>query len=161
MRFVVAMLVALSLFAPAPASADVTPNQSIGPFELGMSRAQVRRVAGTPLRVKKWKNGNWRWTFKNGYRVTGKKWVLGIEYTGMRERGPGGIGVGSTQDEALAAGWECGYGSCSYCPGDWQCLITARLVFTSIFFDNIDGAGTAFMVTVAMVDPQKQKRPRF
>ena len=161
MRFVVAMLVALSLLAPAPAYADVTPKQSSGRGELGRSRAQGRRVAGSAVLCSRGKSGNWRWTFKNGYRVTGKKWVFGIEYTGMRERGPGGIGVGSTQDEALAAGWECGYGSCSYCPGDWQCLITARLVFTSIFFDNIDGAGTAFMVTVAMVDPQKQKRPRF
>ncbi len=87
-------------------------NKSLGKFKLGMSRAQVIRVAGRPEEVERYKGGGWGYIYANGYSLLGDKYLHSITYTGTGRVRVDGLGVGSTKAEARAAGWRCDGSGC-------------------------------------------------
>lgn len=96
---VVAIVVAVTL--PGAASAIIEPNRGIAGVTLEMSRAQVEKALGPPVRVEK--STNDFGTFVNyvyrGLQVgfQGEKRVSGISTTRTPERTRGGMGVGTTE----------------------------------------------------------------
>jgi hypothetical protein len=100
-RHVLALIAVCLIATPGSAGAVIMPNRGIAGVTLEMSRAQVERVLGPPLRVEKRMNDfgpfvNYRY---RGLQVgfQGEKRVSGISTTRTGERTRGGIGVGSTE----------------------------------------------------------------
>jgi hypothetical protein len=103
-RFVVAVLAALVLAAPA--GANIIPGRSIAGVELGMTQAEVIGVLGTPDAVKHGSNEFGSYTRYKYHRLTvffqGDADVTAVKTTRTSEKTPHGVGVGSTRAELKA-----------------------------------------------------------
>ncbi len=98
----------LVLVAAAPGRATIVPQKGMAGVELGMTKAEVRAVLGTPGRVVRGSNDFGPYSefrYPKLIRVTfqGDLVVTAVSTTGVAERTAGGIGVGSTES-ALRAG---------------------------------------------------------
>ena len=101
------LLVVVALLAPGAAASALVIQRSLAGIELGMTQAQVRAHLGTPLRVVRSKNDFGPYT-EFRYRHTtvgfqGDERVTDVISTSTAERGPRGIGVGSTKAQVRAA----------------------------------------------------------
>jgi hypothetical protein len=97
-----ALILAVTLLAPASAGAIIQLDRGIAGARLGNTKAQVRTALGQPNRVRNGSNefgqftvfryaGGIRVTFQSGNRVTG------VTTTGLGDRTSRGVGVRSTE----------------------------------------------------------------
>lgn len=105
MRALVTVIAALAL-APA-AAATIVPQQGMAGIRLGMTKAQVRAAAGTPLAVVHGSNEfgsftEFRYPFLIRVSFQGDQTVTNVRTTGRRERTSRGVGVGSTEAQVRA-----------------------------------------------------------
>jgi hypothetical protein len=102
-----AIVLAASALALTPtASGAIVPQRAMAGISLGMTRAQVERVAGTPLRVAHLHNefgGLTRLSYTGAVVVDfqGNSTVTAVGTTGKKERTAGGVGVGSIRAQVL------------------------------------------------------------
>jgi hypothetical protein len=116
MRKIAAMIVvaiAAASFAHA-VGATIVPQRAIGGVRLGMTKAQVGRAAGKPLRIEHAKNefgSLTRFVYPGRVSVDfqGNASVTAVWTTGTKERTARGVGVGSTRAQVLrlVAGARC------------------------------------------------------
>jgi hypothetical protein len=124
------LVAALLALSPA-AGATIHLQRGLAGLEVGMTRAQVERVAGRPIRVRRLRNEFGSVTqlfYPHALLVTlqGDRRVTALSTTGRIERTRSGIGVGSTGAQVLrlVPGTRCettgGFGHCflgSFTPG--------------------------------------------
>jgi hypothetical protein len=102
MALLAAAVLAVSLVAPAAATALIQIDRGIAGARLGNTKAEVRTALGQPRRVVRGSNifgpftrfryaGGIRVTFQSGNRVTA------VSTTGLGDRTARGVGVGSTR----------------------------------------------------------------
>ena len=102
-----AIAIAAGVVALAPAaSGAIVPQRAMAGISLGMTRAQVTRVAGKPLRVAQLHNefgALTRLSYPGAVVVDfqGNSTVTAVSTTGTRERTAHGVGVGSTRAQVL------------------------------------------------------------
>ena len=97
---------AVALALAATAGATVVPQRAMAGVGLGMTRAQVTRIAGKPLRIEHLHNefGTLTRLLYPGAAVVdfqGDVRVTSVWTTGTKERTARGIGVGSTRAQVL------------------------------------------------------------
>jgi hypothetical protein len=114
-------VLALALVLAASAGSVIVPQRSIGRVKIGMTRAQVKALLGTP-HVTRGKNdfGPWVSFGYTAYEVhfQGVTNVTQIDTTSRKERTASGVGVGSTKAQVKAgvAGVKCeGPASAGHC----------------------------------------------
>lgn len=101
------VLLAASALALAPAvDAAIVPQRAMAGVSLGMTRAQVERAAGKPVRVEHLRNefgALTRLVFAGAVVVDfqGNANVTAVSTTGKRERTARDVGVGSTRAQVL------------------------------------------------------------
>ncbi len=107
-------IAATALVLTPIASATIVPQRSMAGISLGMSRMQVTRLAGKPLRAEHRSNefGSLsRLVYAGSITVDfqGNRTVTAISTTGRRERTARGLGVGSTRADVqrLVPGIRC------------------------------------------------------
>jgi len=98
---------AAALVLALPAGATIVPQQGMAGIRLGMTKAQVRSVAGPPLAIRRGTNdfGPWsefRYPFYVSVFFQGNRTVTNVRTTGRKERTARGIGVGSTEAQVKA-----------------------------------------------------------
>ena len=136
----------------APAGATIVLQRGMAGVRLGMTKAQVRAAAGTPLGVVHGTNDFGAYTqFRYPHRVVvtfqGNANVTAVETTGTFERTPSGLGVGSTKAQVRA---RLRGERCESFPGGSLCSLGRRNPGdrgTVFFFRN----GHAIRVLVAFV----------
>jgi hypothetical protein len=104
-RALVAVIAALAL-APA-GGATIVPQQGMAGIRLGMTKAQVRATAGTPLAVVHGSKEfgpftEFRYPFLIRVTFQGDQTVTNVRTTGRRERTSRSVGVGSTEAQVRA-----------------------------------------------------------
>jgi hypothetical protein len=104
MRLTLALACALALSLPASAAAPqrIVPQRGIAGVRLGMTKAHVRALRGTPLLVLHGRNDfgpytEFRYPFLLRVLLQGNATVTGIDTTGRKYRTRAGVGVGSTE----------------------------------------------------------------
>jgi hypothetical protein len=102
------LLVVLALALPGPAGAAIVVQKGIAGVRLGMSRAAVRAVLGTPLRVTHGANEFGAYTeyrYPRLLRVTfqGDLTVTAVSTAGRAERTAAGVGVGSPEADVRSS----------------------------------------------------------
>ena len=106
LRLVPAVAV-LALLIPATATATIVVQRSIMGVELGMTQAQVRGKLGRPAKVIQSKNDFGPYVEFRYAQTTvdfqGNESVTAIQTTSKTERGPHGVGIGSTKAQVRAA----------------------------------------------------------
>ena len=97
---------ALALALAAAAGATIVPQRAMAGIDLGMTKAQVERAAGKPLRIEHAKNefGSLTRLVYPGSVVVdfqGNANVTAVSTTGKKERTARGVGVGSTRAQVI------------------------------------------------------------
>jgi len=101
-----AVVAAVGLMLATAASATIVPQRAMAGISLGMTRVQVTRAAGKPLRITHLHNefgALTRFVYSGALVVDfqGSSTVTAVWTTGTKERTARGVGVGSTRRQVL------------------------------------------------------------